>query len=303
MVRFLILILVALAGPALAESEVTARNDGYVTRCAEMDNVVVSLIGPGVREFELRATHPAYLAGREGDSLKADFTDCVFPDEVIYDHEPFSTVLYQDARFKLVGHRLSKDWRPDLVDVAVGDQVVHGLHLTQLLTMHDGRFIEIVVLYPGDGYWRFKPLSPVGRADVGYGSSVVLGPIEVASRPMVRIRRVTFDPATLEYRLDFVAGGSATVRLVSVGRDALRAQVTFDRPTGDGPFAVLSSMHVSPENSDVARMSVRPVGDALWRMIPIDTLTTARGAEFAFGRDLPSRHNYSAPDTIFGPFR
>lgn len=299
--RLMLLVLVATS--AAAEPVVTARGLGYVTNCAEMDNVLVSLTGEDVREFTLRATHPAYHALIDQDITKADFTGCVFPKEKIYDFDPFSTVLYQDDNIQLKGHRLSKDWQPGPVEFVVGDLRISGLHLTQLLTRYDGDWIEILVLYPTDGYWRPKPLPPVGRAGSGYGSSILFGPIERDTRPLVRIKRVTFDPATLSYRLDFVRGGSAILRVLSVGQDELRLDVRFDRPVTGGPFAMLSSMHVTDDNSDVARLTVREPKGVFWTSIPIDTVTGVQGSEFAFGRDVPSRHNTSAPDMIFGPFR
>lgn len=298
MVRAAILCLLAL--PALAEERVRAISQGYVTRCAEMDNVLVALEHPSVTRFAIRARHPAYLAGREGDSMAPDFTDCDFPEEPIWDYAPFSVTLYEDERILLRGHRLAKSWRPEEVDFTVGDRTVRGLHLTQLFVKLDGRPVEVLVLYPSDGYWRPRPLPPVDRDETGFGSSLLVGPIELDRRPLVRLSGVTFDPGTLSYRLRFARGGEGVVRVASARRGETRLEVSFEAPMADGPFAMLSSMHVAPDNADVSRVSVRE--GPLWRTLPIDALESAEGAEFDFGRDAPSRHNFSAPDVTFGPF-
>lgn len=298
MLRILLPFLLAL--PAVAEERVRAVSQGYETPCAEMDNILVALENPAVTRFTVRATHPAYLAGRAGDSMAPDFTDCDFPDEPIWDYEPFSLTLYEDERILLRGHRLPKSWRPEEVDFTVGDRTVRGLHLTQLHVKLDGSPLEVLVLYPSDGYWRPRPLPPIDREETGFGSSMLVGPIEVDRRPLVRLTGVVFEPETLTYRLRFAAGGEGTLRVVSAGRDELRLDVALDEAVAEGPFAMLSSMHVASDNADVSRVSVRE--RALWRSLPIDALEAAEGLEFAFGRDIPSRHNYSAPDVFFGPF-
>jgi hypothetical protein len=267
-----------------------------------MDNVVVELSGEGVSGFDIHARHPAYLAPGIEDRMAADFTGCEFPETRVWHFAPFSTVLYEDERIRLMGHRLSGSWRPDLVDFEVGGRVVHGLHLTQLIVKQDGHDVEVLVLYPADGFWRAKPLPPEGRKDTGFGSSFTIGPLTRDYRSFVRLSRVAFDPATLTYRLDFAEGGSASLKVEEIGRDELDLHVTMDPPTGREPFLLLSSMFVAPDNADVARVKVtgRPGGEP--RVIPMDRLTGATGRVFAFGRDLPSRHNTSAPDLTFGPF-
>lgn len=288
--------------PAGAELAVTARSLGYGTRCAEMDNVLVALSGPGVAAFEIRATHPTYLRPELPDWTSPDFTNCDFPQARVWRAPPFSTVLYEDARLLLRGHRLSHSWRPEQVPFAVGNRVVRGLHLVQLVVKDERGSIEVLVLYPADGYWRAKPLPPPGRADTAFGSSFAIGPLSQAHRPLVRLRHVRFEPETLTFRLDFAQGGRGDVQVVSIGRDALALRVTLDPPAGLRPFALFSSMHVAPDNADVARVAVRPPGSGAFSVVPVDRLTEATGAEFRFGRDLPSRHNTSAPDLTFGPF-
>jgi hypothetical protein len=293
----------AASRPPVEGPTITARSVGYETPCAEMDNVLVSLSGEAVSGFEIHATHPVYLAGMEGDSMAADFTGCVFPEEPIWTYEPFTTTLYEDDRIVLRGHRLRHSWRPEIVDFSVGDRRVSGLHLTQLILKRPEGDVEILVLYPADGYWRPKPPPPADRADTGFGASFLIGPVEKDRRELVRLTEVGFDPETLTYRLRFARGGWATLRVVSAAPEGLRLDVRFGPGPRDGVMTLLSSMHVAPDNADVSRVRVREPGSARWKTLSIDALIEAEGAEFAFGRDVPSRHNYSAPDVAFGPFR
>ena len=299
--RAVLLALCLTAGVAAAEPAITARSVGYDTTCAEMDNVLVELSGENVAGFHVRATHPGYLAAIEADVMAPDFTDCDFPPEPYWYFDAETRVLYEDDRVVLMGHRLGQTWRPEEVDVVVGDDRFATVHLTQLFVKVDGQPIEVLVLYPNDGYWRPRPLPPRGRTETGFGASVLFGPIEVDRRPLVKLREVRFDPATLTYHLAFARGGAASVRLAAVGRDGLDLEVRFDSSLS-GPIAMLSSMYVAEDNADVARLAVRGPGQPFWQHVAIPDLETSVGTAFRFGRDVPSRHNTSAPDVAIEGF-
>lgn len=300
--RLLLPLLCLLALPVRAELPVTATDRGFSTSCAEMDNVLIGMENPEATRFTIRARHPAYTAGAEAPDHKADFSNCTFPQEPIWEFDLQSHVLHEDAQFRLQGHRLTRSWRPELVDVSVGERTWPGLHLLQLLVRRAEKDIEILVLYPHDGYWRAKPLPAMGHLDMPYGSSFLFGPIEVDRRPLVKFSHVRFDPATLTFTVDWVRGGQGTLRVVSAGADELRLEARMSRPVAGGPFAMLSSMFVTEDNADVGRLRSRDAGGVLWRRVPPVTFMPQVGAEFDFGRDLVSRHNTLAPDMIFGPF-
>ena len=95
----------------------------------------------------------------------------------------------------------------------VGNRVETGFHLLQLWTRYQERAEEVLVLYPADGYWRARPLPPQNLRWSAYGSSFLIGPVETSGRPFVDIKDVAFDPATRTFTLNFVHGGSATLRL------------------------------------------------------------------------------------------
>lgn len=287
---------------AAADLPVRATDRGFVNACAEMDNVLVALESPGVARFTIRARHPVYALAAADPDHDPDFTGCVFPEEPIWDFTPESHILFEDHRFRLLGHRLAKSWRPELVDVTVGGRTWPGIHLLQLLVRRPEKDVEILVLYPHDGYWRAKPLPLPGRLDGPYGASFLLGPVETDRRPLVRLSGVRFDPATVAFTATFRSGGALTLRLLAVGADELRMEATLSAPVTAGPFALLSSMHVTEDNADTGRLRVRDAGGLFWRRHPPVGFMPVTGAEFDFGRDIPSRHNTLAPDILFGPF-
>lgn len=296
-------VLILAAAAAGAELPVAVSDRGYLTRCAEKDNVVVAMTAPGARRFEVSARHPAFEARLADVSSAPDFTDCVFPVEPIWDFDPQTHLLHEDATWRLMGHRLEKSWRPELVDVAVGGRVWPGIHLLQLFLKRPEGDVEFLVLYPSDGYWRPRPLPPLGRSYSPYGASFLIGPVEHERRPLVRLSRVTFDPATVSFGLDFARGGGGRVRVAALGAEELRLEVTLDRPAGPGPTALLSSMFVADDNADVGRMRLRRPGAPLWRSLPPQGFAPEPAAEIAFDKTVPSRHNTLAPDVFFGPFR
>jgi len=159
------------------------------------------------------------------------------------------------------------------------------------------------VLYPQDGYWRARPLPPVNLKWSAYGSSFLVGPVEMDQRPFVNIREVVFDPNTRSFRLQFARGGSATLRLETLDTDKQVLDVTLDPPVGDVPFAALRSMFVTEINNDVAHLGWRVKGAQSWERAPIMDFRRASAVEVWAGRLVPSRHNTSAPDTVFRDFK
>ena len=289
---------------ALAETEISLRSVGYETRCAEMDNVLVELNAERIGAFRVTATHPDYLVPGMPDTVEPDFTDCVFPEEPIWTYDnTFEAVLYKDDRILLRGLRLRYSWRPEDVPFHVAGRTFYGVHLTQLFVKTPTGPYEVLVLYPVDGYWRPRPLPPADRDSTGFGASLLFGPVETDRRPLVRFVEVRFDPATLTYALRFARGGWGLVRLADLSREALTLEITLDMPPGEDTVALLSSMHVAPDNADIARVAVRAAGATAWHDMAIDRLETAVGAETDFRRAVPSRHNTSAPDIRFHGFR
>ena len=147
----------------------------------------------------------------------------------------------------------------------IGTRVEKGLHLLQVWMIRPMGGEEVLVLYPQDGYWRLRPLAPAGLAPTAFGSSFLIGPVEVEGRPIVRIREVAFDPKARTFTLAFERGGAATVKMASTDQNRHTLEVALDKAVDGRPFAALRSMYVTDFNNDVARIAVREKGAKGWR--------------------------------------
>ncbi len=279
-------------------------NASEPTLCAESDNVYLKLQSGQARRFTVEAVHPAYIGTILVDRWAPDFTNCDMSNDPVYNFQKRRLTIYETENWWLVGLTFPSFWRPNQVPVRVGDRVENGFHLLQLWTWRDGRPDEVLVLYPADGYWRARPMPPVNLRWSAYGSSFLLGPIETSGRPLVDIKDVAFEPETHTFTLNFMRGGSATIRLDKLDQDRLVLDVNLSAPVAaDRPFAALRSMFVTEGNADVAQVGWREKGSAAWLKSPVMDFTRASATELWAGRLVPSRHNTSAPDMAFRDFR
>jgi hypothetical protein len=272
--------------------------------CAESDNVTINLTSNEVKQFRIEAAHPAYLATLKSDTVEADWTACDGLSEAARTHPqpPHRTTIYEEIELWVVGLTFRNFWRPASTTFRVGDRVEKGLHLIQIWLLRPMGGEEVLVLYPQDGYWRLRPLAPQGLAPTAFGSSFLIGPVEVEGRPFVKIKEIAFDPRERTFTLQFERGGSASVRMVKTDQNRHVLDVTFDRPIDGRPFAALRSMYVTDFNNDVARIAVREKDAQGWREEGILTFKRAIATDIWTGRLSPSRHNTSSPDTVFNAF-
>lgn len=284
------------------ELAVAIDNRSRPTLCAEEDNVDLRLSSSDVRSFRIEARHPAYIGTLVVDRTAPDFSHCEGAPAPTRTFAPRRVTLYEDADWQLVGYTLESFWRTNPVPVRVGERREADIHLLQLWTRFQERAEEVLVLYPTDGYWRARPLPPPHLRASAYGTSFLVGPVEVQGRPLVDIRDVAFDPATRAFTLRFARGGAATLRLAGLDTERIALDVAFDRTIEGYPFAALRSMFVTEANADTARAAWRGPGEPSWRASPIMDFKQARGVELRAERILPSRHNTSAPDMVFGDF-
>ncbi|HYC14342.1 MAG TPA: hypothetical protein VEC75_08830, partial [Stellaceae bacterium] len=294
MLRLLLLLaaVVGISATAHASDIVQVENVPRSTECAEEDNVYVKFSRSGVVHFAIEALPPPYLATLQKDNSAPNFANCDMSHDVTYPFKRRDLLLYEDRNYRLMGHTYDRFWRPERVPFRVGGKVVSGLHLVQLLKRTDGHWIEVLVVYPADGYWRAKPLPPPQFADTSYGSSFLVGPIEEEDRPFVPIKSIEFVPSTVEFRLEFKSG-KATLRLAEASRVRTRLEISFSPAVGTGPFAALRSMFVSPVQSDTAEAVIASPGFAPVT-IPIPNLALAETGDITFARSIPSEHNTSA---------
>jgi hypothetical protein len=272
--------------------------------CAEKDNVTVNLASKEVRRFSIEAAHPAYIGTLQRDSYEADWTGCTAKSDPTPGppQPPRRTTLYEQIDFWVIGLRFASFWRPATAKVRIGERVEAGIHLLQVWTIRPMGGEEVLVLYPQDGYWRLRPLAPAGLAPTAFGSSFLIGPVEVEGRPIVKIKEVAFDPKSRTFTLEFVRGGSATVTMAKADHNRHLLEVAFDRAIDGRPFAALRSMYVTDFNNDVARIAVIEKGAKGWREEAIMAFRRATATDVWLGRASPSRHNTSSPDLVFRAF-
>jgi hypothetical protein len=293
-------VLAAEAKPAALAVEVT--NASEPESCAEKDNVTVNFASSQLRRFRIEASHPAYIGGVSGERREPDWTDC---DIARADSAPPTerrVTFYESPFLWVTGYEFSDYWRRRDVPVRIGERVEHNLNMIQLWVFVRGKAEQAVVLYPTDGIWRIHPLPPPNLPWSAYGSSFFIGPIEMKERPVVEIKEISFDPATETFHLAYAGGGGGDVRLADLDDDHIVLDVAFDRPITGQPFAALRSMYVTELNADVARIALQQPEAKSWLEAPIMSFTSAKASKVWMGRLVPSRHNISAPDLVFGGF-
>jgi len=300
--------LLAAGATMAAPVAATVENATTPTACAEEDNVSLVLRGEGIRRMRIEALQPAYLDSIGNDTTAPDFSNCNFdggahPTDPAHKFKPRRVVLLDDAQWRIVGMTLPSFWRPQQVPVRVGARTDRGFHMLQIFRKEDGKALEALVLYPADGYWRIKPLPEERFGDGVYGSSFLLGPVDQGTRPVVDIASIRIVPHPLAIHLRFVGGGSAVAKVSEISRTRTALDVKLSTPTVNArPFAVLRSMYVTPDNADVSEVRWRESPDAPEQVLSLPDVKTLNATHMRFGRNLPSRHNTSAPDIVFGDF-
>ena len=122
-------------------------------------------------------------------------------------------------------------------------------------------------------------------------------------RPIVALKEVAFDPATKTFTLQFMRGGSATLRLDSLDQNRIALEANMSGPMpADVPFAAMRSMYTTEFNADVAKIAWRGKGSTGWGETSIMNFKGASASEVWAGRTTPSIHNLSAPDMVFSHF-
>ncbi len=292
------------AAASLEGLAVEVKNESEPVLCAEKDNVSLSFANPAVRSFRIEAAHPVYLAVGMRDNFEADWTACDIEGDPAYKAPtpPKKQTLMDGDDLWVIGYTFGTFWRPATALVRIGDKTYKDIHMLQVWVLRTDGSEEVLVLYPQDGYWRPRPMSPKGFRNTAYGSSFLIGPVEFDGRPLVRMKEVVFDPQTRTFTIGFEAGGLARVQLHTISADKLALDVAFDKPIGGAPFAMLRSMYVTEFNNDVARIAVRERGAKGWREENVMRFTGAVATDIWAGRLSPSQHNTTSPDIVFNSF-
>ncbi len=282
---------------------VQVQNRSEPVLCAEKDNIELTFSSADVGQFQIQAVHPTYVNMIVVDRDAPDFTSCdMSQDPVFAADQPKKVTFYESADLWITGFTFASFWRPNDVPVKVGNQTVDGLHMLQVWIRHDERAEEVLVLYPPDGYWRARPLAFGSSRWTAYGSSFLVGPVEMLGRPVVALESIEFIPERREFVMKYKAGGQGRLRIGEINREHMKLEAQVSDVPRHLPFASLRSMYVTRNNADVADVAWREAGAPGWQEENIMQFKGASVQEIWAGRYLPSRHNLSAPDMIFGDF-
>jgi hypothetical protein len=286
------------------ELQVRVENHSEPELCAEKDNIELDFLSSRVRRMQIQAVHPSYINMIGSDRWAPDWSGCDLSHDPKFAADARRHTFWETPEFWLTGYTLPSFWRPNTVPVRVGDQSFNGFHLVQLWMLYRERAEEILVFYPPDGYWRARPLPFEDMRWTAYGSSFLVGPVETQIRPIVAFEEIIFDPQTRSFVLKFKRGGEARLRLASIDQERIVLDVSYSSAMPDGlPFASLRSMYTMQTMSDAARVAWRSARGAGWEEAAVIGFRGALASEFWVGRHLPSRHNLSAPDMVFGKFQ
>ena len=285
------------------ELAVNVANKSTPVLCAEKDNVELTFSSPLVRQFRIQAVHPAYIGTINIDRYAPDFTSCDMSQDPVFKSDARRITFWETPEFWLTGYTYPSFWRPANTVVRVGNREEKGLHMVQLWMKYRERAEEVLVFYPPDGYWRARPLPFADMRWTAYGSSFLVGPVETQQRPIVDLKSIDFDPDKMTFTLAFARGGSATIKLDTIDQERMILDVAI---SGDAPknypFASMRSMYATEFNSDVARVAWREKGVDAWGEAPVLGYKGGPLTEIWAGRVIPSLHNKSAPDMVFGRF-
>ncbi len=290
---------------SLDGAAVDVTNTSEPVLCAEKDNVSLNFASPHVTRFRIDAAHPAYIGTLQRDSFEADWTACDMTGDPVHASDvktPTRRTLYEEPALWVVGWTMPTFWRPSTATVRIGDRVERNLHLVQVWMIRPMGGEEVLVFYPQDGYWRIRPLAPEGRAATAFGSSFLVGPVEIEGRPIVKLREIAFDPKAKAFTLSFERGGQATMTMAEVSADRHVLDVALSQPISGAPFAAMRSMYITDFNNDVARVAVRDEGAKGWREEPVMMFKGGTVTDLWAGRTSVSRHNSSSPDMVFSKF-
>jgi hypothetical protein len=289
------------------ELQVRVENKSVPELCAEKDNIELDLFSSRVRRMQVQAVHPSYINMIGTDRYAPDWSSCEFS----HDYSGFvehtrRLTFWETPEFWLTGYTFPSKafWRAPTVPVRVGDRVEKGFHLVQFWMNYRQRAEEIMAFYPPDGYWRARPLPFEEMRWTAYGSSFLIGPVEVQQRPIVDLEEIAFEPETRTFVLKFKRGGTARIKLDKIDQEHIALDVSYSDAMPEGlPFASLRSMFAMQTMNDAARVAWRNKRGASWQEAEVIGFPGANATELWVGRHLPSRHNLSAPDMVFGKFQ
>jgi hypothetical protein len=272
---------------------IRAQNKSTATECSEVSNINIPLTGV-VTSFVVEATHPTYDFSE--DNCERDLSGCpAMPAD--NPNAAQITKLYDDGESVIEAVTEPDWWRPKGMSVSVDKgQEASNVHYLRLYRRSEEKdsWPQFLIFY-SDGSMRLNPQPPVGKQNVCFGSSVIIGPAAVADKPFADVIYARYVSLIKRLFVVYKNGGQATLDLSKLNRETARVKVTVNYPTDKLPFATFRSMYVAPEKADVNNVRWTEAGGKDHE-IDIMTFTNAVGKDFFFYRGVVSKHNTSAPD-------
>ena len=267
-------------------AECWAENHSTPTTCAEDDNVNVPIFASAVDRYCVIATHPDYCPCVY-DGCPADFSGCPAGSG----GTEICSKIYDDGIHVVRICSLSDWWRVSTMTVEVNGGGAHACHYLVIHRKITGAssWPEVLVFYQ-DGNMRIKPHPPAGYSDVCYGSSVIVGPASLDSRPYADVEAVQVTTGPVSLQLGITYAGSETAHVVFTV-DRTRAVADVAVSGFPDHVAVFRSMWVADGNADVD--SVETTEGSVPILSEWDELA---GTAWFFHRQFESTHNASAPD-------
>ncbi len=280
----------------------TAINNSNTTLCSEEDNVNIPFFGKVV-SFDVVATHPLYNVGADNYSCPPDFNNCIPSNDSSYNFTPGVFKLFDDHETVVEAVREASWWRPFGMLVSVDSNTpVTDIHYVRVYRKiaEANEWPQFFVLYM-DGNVRLIPHPPPGVNSVCFGSSVIIGPAAVASRPIAEIASAKYISSSKTMEVIYRSGGSTILSLSGVNRSMARVQVTVNYSTDSVAFATFRSMFVSNGNGDVDHVRWKDASGMVHDEAIME-FQGGEGTEWLFYRSNWSRHNPSAPDIALKNF-
>ena len=249
----------------------------------------------------IKATHSSRYQV-ETYSCLDDWTNCdgLGGDDFVFENptDPKNPPkLYDKEGLYLQYNRDATWWRPNGMNVWIDDDnPVSDVHFIEI-----GENIEntkewpkYFVLYQ-DGNVRLIPFPPVKIEDVCFGSSILVGPADISTRPFAAIESVHYLSSTKVLEITYRNGDRFNIILKDITREKAELRVEIVELNNPSiPFVTLRSMYVNDGNADVGKATLFNSDEV--NEFSILSFTEGIGSKWQFYRSILSQHNQSAPD-------
>ena len=277
-------------------------NNSLPDPCPEHDNVSL-VIRTNVSHFSIIATHPDQYIVRT-NSCDENRHGCLTSEPTTdYYQGPVAmgNKFQNNSRLYVIANRIEYFWRPQGMTV-MKNGVVAQTNTTYIeiggCIPDAGGGCPIYFALYADGYLRLIPYPPVRLGSVCFGSSVIVGPAEVALRPYADIESLNFHTTSNTMTITYRSRGTATIEVDpdKITRTSATVRVTVNYST-DKSLCTFRSMFVSDGNSDCDTV-VSDDSNGAVHALPVMDFTVTSGISWFMTRYVRSSQRESAPNIL-----